>query len=103
AAAGAADGIELVDEDDAGAVTPRVLEQLPDPRCADAGVHLDEVGSAREEERHLRFTGDRPREQRLAGARWPDEQHAFRDAAAERSEPARLAQEIDQFLHFLFR
>ena len=103
AAAGAADGIELVDEDDARAVAPCVLEELPDARGADAGVHLDEVGSAREEKRHLRFARDRPREQRLAGSRRPDEQHAFRDAPADRGEPPRLAQEIDQLLHFLFR
>src|SRR2546426_11570513 len=93
AAAGTADGIELVDEDDARPVAPRVLEQLPDSRGADAGVHLDEVGSAREEKRYLRFARDRPRQQRLAGARRPDEQHAFGDAPADRGEPSRLAQE----------
>ena len=46
AAAIAPDRVELVDEDDARAVTARLPEQLADARCADAGVHLDEVGAA---------------------------------------------------------
>ena len=77
------------------------LEQLADARRADAGVHLDEVGAAREQERHLRLAGNRSRQQRLAGARRPDEQHALRDAAADRREAPRLAKEVDDLLHFL--
>ena len=33
----------------------------------------------------------------------PDEQHALRDAAADRREAARLAQEVDDLLHFFLR
>jgi hypothetical protein len=80
----------------------RVLEQLADARGTDARVHLDEVGAAREQERHARLAGDRPREQRLAGARGADQQHAFGNPSADRLEAARLAQEIDDLLHFLF-
>src|SRR5205807_2406837 len=43
AAATAAYRVELVDEHDAGGMTPRVLEQAADARRADAGVHLDEI------------------------------------------------------------
>ena len=70
---------------------------------ADAGVHLDEVGAAGEQERHARFAGDRAREQRLAGARRADEQHALGNAAADRGEALRLAQEVDDFLDLVFR
>ena len=84
-------------------MAPRVLEQLADARGADAGVHLDEVGAAREQERHARLAGDRARQQRLAGAGRPDQQHAFRDAAADRREPLRLAQEVDDLPHFVLR
>ena len=42
-AAAPADGVELVDEHDAGGMAPRVFEEFSDARCADAGVHLDEV------------------------------------------------------------
>ena len=78
-------------------------EQPADARRADAGVHLDEVGAAGEQERHARFAGDRAREQRLAGARRPDEQHALRNPAADRREPLRLAQEVDDFLDLVLR
>ena len=90
AAAAAADGVELVDEDDAGRVAAGILEQPSHARGADAGVHLDEIGAAREEERHAGFAGDRAREQRLAGSRRADEQHALRDAAAHRREASGL-------------
>ena len=100
AAAAAADGVELVDEDDARLVTPRVLEQLADARCADAGVHLDEIRAAREQERHLRFAGNGPGQQRLARAWRADEQHPFRDPSADRLEAAGVAQEIDELFHF---
>ena len=68
-AAMAADGVDLVDEDDAGRVLLALLEQVADARGADADEHLDEVGAADREERHVRFAGDGAREQRLAGAR----------------------------------
>jgi hypothetical protein len=38
-----ADGVDLVDEDDAGAVLLRLLEQVAHPAGADADEHLDEV------------------------------------------------------------
>ena len=103
AAAAAADRVELVDEDDAGRVTARVPEQLADARRADARVHLDEVRAAGEQERRFRLAGDRSREQRLAGARRADEQHAFRNPAADGGEALGLAQEIDDLLHLLLR
>ena len=36
-------------------MTPCVAKQLADARCADTGIHFDEIGSAREQERHLRL------------------------------------------------
>ena len=101
AAAAAADGVELVDEDDAGGVAAGIPEQTPHARRADAGIHLDEVRAAGEEKRHARLARDRPREERLARARRADEQDALRDAPADCREAARLAQEIDDFLDFV--
>ena len=95
------DGVELVDEDDARRVAARFLEQLADARCADAGVHLDEVGTARRDERHARFSRHRARQQRLAGARRPDEQDAARNPAANGGEPRRVLQEVDDFLNLV--
>ena len=103
AAAAPADRVELVDEHDARLVAPRILEQLADARGADAGIHLDEVGAAREHERHARLPRNGARQQRLARAGRPDEQHALRDAAANGAIALRLAQELDDFAHLVFR
>jgi hypothetical protein len=91
-------GVELVDEHDAGLVAAGVLEEPPHAGRADAGIHLDEIGPAREQERHARFARDGTGEERLAGAWRADEEHALGDAAADRREPLRAAQEVDDFL-----
>ena len=81
----------------------RVLEQAAHARGADAGVHLDEVGAAGEDERHARLTRDRAREQRLAGSGRADEQHALRDPSADRGEALGLPQEVDDLLDLVLR
>src|SRR5262249_20525065 len=90
-----AERVELVDEDDAGRLGFGLLEEVADARGADADEHLDELRSAETEKRHVGFAGDRAREQRLAGSRRADEQHAFRNAAAEIRVLLRVLQELD--------
>ena len=96
-----AERVELVDEDDARRLGFGLREEIADARRADADEHLDELGSAEAEERHLRFAGDRPREQRLAGARRADEQHALGNPAADARVLLRGLQELDDFLELL--
>src|ERR1700687_2894730 len=48
----AADGVDLVDEDDARRVLLPLLEEIPYSRRPDAHEHLDEVGAGDREERH---------------------------------------------------
>src|SRR5262249_40121546 len=100
-AAAAPYGVELIDENDAGGMTPGVLEQLTDALGAHTGVDLDEFRSAGEQERHLGFARDGTREKRFAGARLSDEKHALGNAATDLGEALRLAQELDNFPHFL--
>ncbi len=100
-AAVAADGVDLVDEDDAGRVLLRLIEHVAHARRADADEHLDEVGARDREERHVRFAGDGARDQRLAGAGRADEEAAARDASAEALELLRIAQELDDLLQIL--
>ena len=50
------------------------------------------------EERHAGLTGDGAGQQRLAGAGRADEQHAARDARAERVELLRVLEELDDLL-----
>src|SRR5262249_50987796 len=102
-AAMTADCVDLVDEDDARRVLLALLEQVADPRRADADEHLDEIRAADREERHVRFTGDGAREQRLARSRRAHQQHAFRNASAELLELLRLLQELDDFLQLFLR
>ena len=94
-AALAADRVDLVDEDDARRVALRLVEEIAHAAGADADEHLDELGAGDAEERHPGLAGDRPREQRLAGARRSDQQHAARDARAERGELLRILEELD--------
>src|SRR5581483_1862151 len=101
-AAVAADGVDFVDEDDAGRVLLGLLEHVAHARSADADEHLDEVGAGNGEERHVGFAGHRARDQRLAGARGADQQYAAPDAAAEALEFSRIAQEFDDLLQILF-
>jgi hypothetical protein len=67
-AALAADGVDLVDEDDRRVVLAGDLEQAPDARRAEAGEHLDERGGRLRVEVRARLVGDGLRQQRLAGA-----------------------------------
>ena len=102
-AAMAADRVDLVHEDDARRRLLRLLEQVAHARGADADEHLDEVGAGDREERHARLAGDRAREQRLAGAGRPVEQHALRDARAERLELLRVLEELLDLVQLLDR
>ena len=97
-AALAADRVDLVDEDDARRVALGLVEQVADAAGADADEHLDELGAGDAEERDAGLAGDRAGHQRLAGAGRSDEQHAARDARAERVELLRVLEELDDFL-----
>ena len=100
-AAMAADRVDLVDEDDAGRVLLALLEHVAHAAGADADEHLDEVGAGDGEERHVGLAGDGAGQQRLAGARRADQQHALRDLAAEALELLRVLQELDDLLELL--
>src|SRR5438270_5861170 len=97
----AADGVDLVHEDDARRRLLRLLEQVADARGADADEHLDEVRAGDGEERHTRLARDGTREQRLTGARRPVKEHTFWDARAERLELLRVLEELLDLLQLL--
>ena len=78
----AADGIDLVDEDDARAVALGLLEEIAHAAGADADKHLDELRAGDAEEGHARLAGDGLGHERLARAGRADEQHALGNARA---------------------
>ena len=91
----AADGVELVDEDDRRRVLARLAEQPPDARGAEAREHLDERGGRLREELGAGLVRDGLGQQRLAGAGRAVQQHAGGDARAEVAEALGVAQELD--------
>ena len=101
-AAMAADGVDFIDEDDAGGVLLALLEEVADAAGADADEHFHEVRTGDGEERDIGFAGDGAGQQGLAGAGGADQQHAFGDASAELLELLRLTQEFDDFLQLFF-
>ena len=101
-AAGAAQRVEFVDEDDRRRLLARLLEQIAHPRRADADEHFDEFRAVDREERHAGLAGHRAREQRLAGARRPDQQDALRHRARPAGHiRAGCFEKVDDFLELL--
>ncbi len=92
------DGVDFVDEDDAGRVLLRLIEHVAHAGSADADEHLDEVRAGDGEERHIGLARDGAGEQRLAGAGRADQQRAARDTPAELLKLLRIAQELDDLL-----
>jgi hypothetical protein len=64
-AAVTADGIDLIDEYDAGLILFGLVEEVANPAGADTHEHLDEVRAADGEERNARLAGDGAREEEL--------------------------------------
>ena len=78
-----------------GALRLGLREQVAHPRRAHADEHLHELGAGEAEERHPRLARHRAGQQRLAGARRADQQHALGDAAAQPPELLRRLEELD--------
>ena len=93
-------GIDLVHKDNARRVTLGLVEQISNTRRADTYKHLDEFRAADTKERHAGFTGHGLCQQRLAGSRRPDEQHALGNARAQRDKFLGLFEELDDLLQF---
>jgi hypothetical protein len=95
--------VQLVDEDDRGRVLARLLEELADPRGAEAGEHLDEGGRALGVELRAGLVRDGLGEQGLAGPGRTVEQHPLRDARPEALEALRVAEKVDDLLELGLR
>jgi len=78
-----------------------LLEQVSNPRCADAHEHLHEVGPGDVEEGNIRLPGDGPGQERLAAAGRSGQEHALGDLRPHCPELLRLAQELDDLLQLL--
>ena len=79
----------------AGRPLARLGEQVADPGRADADEHLHEAGAGDREEGHLRLARHRAGEQRLAGTRRADHEHAARHHGPGPRVAVGVAQEVD--------
>ena len=98
----AAHGVNFINEDDARRVLFALLKQVAHAARANAHEHFDEIGTGDGEERHIGLTRNRAGQQRLAGSRRADQQHAFGDASTQLLEFLRFAQEFDNFAQLFF-
>src|SRR5258708_34157393 len=96
-----ADGVDFIDEDDAGSMLLGLLEHVAHARSADADEHLDEIGARNGEERHFGLAGDGAGQQGLAGAGGADNQYALRYLAAKFLELSGILHETADFDDFL--
>src|SRR6266487_2724152 len=100
-AAMAPDGVDLIDENNAGRGFLALLEHVAHARCADADKHLNKVRAADGKERNVRLACNGAREKRLTSARRPDHQNALWNASAELLKFFGIAQKLDELLHFI--
>ena len=92
---GAANRVDLIDEDDGRGDLRRLLEQIAHTARADADEHLHEVRAGDREERHVCLTGDGLCKQCFARARRADEQRALRQLRADGGVFLRIVQKVN--------
>ena len=100
AGAGFADGVELVDEDDARGLFLGLDEEFAHPGRAHAHEHFHEFRAGDGKKRHLCLAGHGAGEQRLARARRADQQHALGHLPAQALEALRGFQVVDDLDQF---
>ena len=100
-AAAGANGVKLVNKDDARALLAGLGEELADALRAGAAHNLNKIRAAAAKEGHIGLTGDCLREQRLAGAGLAGEKAALREARAQASELVGVHKEVNVLLDLL--
>src|SRR5438552_3073400 len=91
-------GVDLIDEDDAGRIFLALLKQVAHAARTYADKHLDKIRAGNRKEGNISFARDRSRQQRLARTRRSDQQHALRHSPAQLLELLRILQELDNLL-----
>mmetsp|Transcript_1957 Transcript_1957/g.4380 ORF Transcript_1957/g.4380 Transcript_1957/m.4380 type:complete len:304 (+) Transcript_1957:1231-2142(+) len=99
-AARAPDRVDLVDEDEAGSVCPRLGEEVAHAGGPHADKHLDEIGAGDGVEWRLRLAGGRPGEERLPTARGANQQRSLGDLGAQPAVALGVLHDVDK-LHDL--
>ena len=101
AAACAAHGINLIDEDYAGSLLLGLTEEVANTAGADTHEHLHEIRAGHGEERHVGLACNGFGQQGLTRSRRAYEQGALGNLTSEVGEFLRVLQELHNLLHFL--
>lgn len=92
------DGINLIDEDNAGRLGLGLLEEVAHPGCTDTDEELDELGRGAGEERHASLSGDGTRQEGFTCPRRTDEETSLGDLGTQSGVLVWVLEEIDDFL-----
>src|SRR5687767_955020 len=95
-----ADGVNLIDEDDAWRILLALFKKVANTRGANAYKHLHKVGTRNREEGNVCLTGNRSRQQSFSGSRGAHHQHALGNTSAEFLKLLRLLKKLNNFLEF---
>mmetsp|Transcript_3734 Transcript_3734/g.6380 ORF Transcript_3734/g.6380 Transcript_3734/m.6380 type:complete len:348 (-) Transcript_3734:659-1702(-) len=98
--AGSPDGIDLVDEDDGGALLARLRKQVAHAGRAHTHKHLHEVGPADGQERHASLTCNSLGQQRLSRARGTHEKGSLRHLSSQLLVLPGALQKLHKLHHF---
>ena len=99
-AAGSADGVNFINENQARRALARLLKHVAHPAGAHAHEHFHKIRAADAEKCGVRLAGDGFGEQRLARSGRSDHQHAFGNASAEALKFLGILQKLDEFRDF---
>ena len=93
--AAAADGVDLIDENNAGCILIGFFEQVTHTGGAHADIELDEIRARQGEKGHMRLTGHGLCQQSLSGSGRAHEQGSLGKLGADLDIAAGIVQEID--------
>ena len=97
-----ANGIDFVDEYDAGGFLLGLAEEVAHARCAHAHKHFHEVAAGEREEGHVGFAGYSLGQQGFTGAGRANEQCTLGDFTAQIGVAVGVLEEVDDFLDLGF-
>ena len=97
-----ANGVDLIDEDDAGGVLLGFLEQVADTGCSHADEHFYEIRAGQGEERYVRLSCYGFGQQCFSGSRRAYEQCSFGELGSDLGVFARIMEEVYDFLQRFF-
>ena len=101
-ASGFSQGIQFIDENDAGRLLFGLHKKVPHPSRTETHEHLHKLRSAQAEERHAALSCNRLGQKSLPGSRWTYEQDPFWHFAAQFRKLRGLLEEFNHLHQFLF-